>query len=175
MNKLRAVILILLLFVLIRFITVNVFELDFSLVFSYLLMTIGILSVFFIFGKNKKFLLFVFSSTFLIGVVLLVDYMFEFTNPGKLLLPASLFIPSINFLIIFIEDTDNKLFLWLSFLLFISGFIVSIFLGSIKLETFLQSLSEIIKSYWLFIVLMLMVLLVLYIFDKNSEQQKHNI
>lgn len=168
LDKLRIIILSILLILILSLILNLMFNLSFTMILSYIMMGGGLISVFSVFGKFHRFGLFIFSSIFLIGIIIFVEQIFEFANPDKLLLPAALLIPSINFLLFYIEDSGNKLFIWISFLLFLAGILVSIFIGSIRLETFLLSIGEIFKSYWIFIIIIIVILMVLYLMEKKN-------
>lgn len=86
-------------------------------VISYAFLLYGIVSVYLTMGTHRRAGLFLGTSIFLTGVVLFIIEHFDIIQPGILILPSLLFIVGIGFLMLFLDDFSNRVFLYTSAIL----------------------------------------------------------
>jgi hypothetical protein len=91
--------------------------------FSYALLLYGIVAVYSSFNTNRKVFLFLSTALFMTGVLLFILENFDVINPNILILPAIIFIFGAGFLILYLENFSNKIFLYNSLWLFLFSLI----------------------------------------------------
>lgn len=137
---------------------VNITSLEFL---AYLFMLAGIISAYYSFGKDKRGLLFIGSTVFLAGIIMYISTKFELEDTRTIIFPSVLFISGIGFLMLFFDDLEQKLYLVLS-LLFIGGGLIYVFiLREFALRGLVESLWGIIKVYWVFLIVIVLLVAVL--------------
>lgn len=114
---------------------------------SWLFMVYGFTAVVVTLGTQRKAFLFVSTIIFMLGIVLYVSTEYLFLNPKALIFPSSLFIIGSAFLILFIDDTSNKIFLYSSGLLIAFALISVWVTKSFGIMKFINSLSFLIIDY----------------------------
>lgn len=108
----------------------------------------GITSLFTSIGKNKKGVIFFSSTIFLIGVLIYVTNNYEFITLQKLFLSSLLFILGGGFLMLFIDDLTQKIFLIISTIQFAFSVLSIQLYDSISLIRLANRISIVVSQYW---------------------------
>lgn len=125
----------------------GIIDVPLILLSAWILMVYGFTAVLVTLGTQRKGFLFISTSMFMTGVVLYVSHNYMFLNPNALVFPSSLFIIGSGFLMLFIDDTTSKIFLYSSGILIFFAFI-SIWLSrSFGIMRFVTTLSSIVIDY----------------------------
>ncbi len=118
-----------------------------SEILSYTLIFAGFGLFFNSFGKGNKSLLFSSTFIFLWGVVLFLINNFEFRNNSEILYPALFLNVGFSFLILFIDNFKDKIYLLLSFIFVILGTASVFYWGKFNSSIFFNSFGEIAVKY----------------------------
>lgn len=135
---------------------------------GYALIFYGITLVYTSFGKNHTGILFIGSSLFLTGLLLFLINNFEFTNSNEIIFPAVLLIIGINFLMLFLDNTERLSFIAVSLTAIFSAIIVTFLLGSITFRTFFISIINIVEKYWPIVIIAVGLIVLLNIEHKRK-------
>lgn len=136
-------------------------------IFGYAFFIYGISSVSISFGKNHKGVLFIGSLIFSIGFILLIISNFEILNTNSIVLPSTLFVLAVGFLILFFDDLKNKSFLTLSSIFFVVSIFTAVYNSSFVFWKFLSSIENIAVKFLPIEVLVLAGILVYTIIRKD--------
>ncbi len=136
-------------------------------IFGYAFILFGISAVSLMFGRNRRGVLFIGSAIFLIGLLIIVIYNFDIIRTNAILLPSLLFILGISFLLLFIDDTKNKSTLYLFLIFSLVGLAMTLWEGTITFGRFSNSIIDIIKEFWIIIVLAILLIAALLIGERK--------
>ena len=128
---------------------------------SYALIFYGISTVYVSIGKNKRNLLFVGTTAFLIGVELFITSNYDFLRVSHLVLPSIFFILGAGFLILFFDDYSNKLLLIISAIFIVSAIYFFHRLGTFNFSNFIKSSLSISIKYWPVIIIIAALIIIL--------------
>jgi len=148
----------------------GIIDFESSEILGYAFIFYGFSIVYNAMGKHLKVTLFWGSSIFLTGVVLFIINNFEFANVSMLLYPSIIFIAGIDFLIIFLDDSSNRIFFFLSLFFILSGFLFTVSYGSIKFSSFLISLQNVAEEYWPIILIGIGIILIIWREEKDKKK-----
>lgn len=126
----------------------------------------GIVLIFF--GEYKPHFLFAGSFAFLLGNYLFIIDKFEIIKGKPIILPALFLITGLSVLILYIEKTSQRKYLYSSIILISSGIISVFYFGSLNLVKIFYYLFEIIKIYWL---LAAIILLIVFIISRKKDYE----
>jgi len=132
-----------------------------SEILSYGLIFFGISSVYISFGNRQKYSLFLGSVIFLAGLLIFIVERFLIFWDSSILLSASTFITGISFLMLFLDELKNKIYLFISAFFILVGFLFTILLGHISLLLFFNSIFDVIINYWLIVLIVLGILILI--------------
>lgn len=118
-----------------------------SEILSYTLIFAGIGLFFNSFGKENKSSLFSSTFIFLWGVVLFLINNFEFRNNSEILYPALFLNIGFSFLILFIDNFKDKIYIILSFIFVALGIASVFYWGKFNSSIFFSSFGEIAIKY----------------------------
>lgn len=135
---------------------------------GYALIFYGITLVYTSFGKNRTGVLFIGSTLFLTGLLLFLINNFEFTNNNDVIFPAALLIIGIDFLMLFLDNTERLSFIAVSLTAIFSAIIVTLLLGSITFRTFFISIINIVEKYWPVVLIAAGLIIILNIEHKRK-------
>lgn len=138
---------------------------DNTTLISYGLLFYGVISVYLSIGTLQKGFLFFNAAVFMAGVILFLTDSFVFINTDLLLIPAVYFILSTGFIILFLDNYKEKLFLVMAVVAFSIGLVIIIMCDSNNFKNLLQTISEFILKYYPLSI----VLLGLYLFFRKTE------
>lgn len=157
MNRSRQLIVNLILFlVLIAFLVkyFGIIEFDANDIIAFGLMSYGIVSVYFSLGTHRRGHLFINTVLFLIGIVVYVLNHYNFMSAREVILPAILFLIGSGFLMLFIDDSTNRVFLISAIVLLVSFGLYVWFGRTIRILSFANRFTGILLDYYpIFIIL----------------------
>lgn len=128
--------------------------------FSYALPAYGIVAVYFSFNTNRKAYLFFSTAVFMTGILLFVMENYYIFSSATMIIPAIIFILGSCFIILFLEDFSNKIFLYIAItLIFFSTFFI-LMSRYFYIKRGLTALGNIFLEYYpvLIIVIGIMIL-----------------
>lgn len=125
----------------------GIIEVPLVLITAIVFMIYGLASVVVTIGSQRRAFLFFSTVIFLIGILLYVTNQYLFLNSKALLFPSGLFIIGSAFLMLFIDDNANKIFLYTSGILIFFSFISIWIARSLGIMNFINSFSSIILDY----------------------------
>ncbi|RPI66198.1 MAG: hypothetical protein EHM47_17230 [Ignavibacteriales bacterium] len=128
---------------------------------SYVLMFSGVTAVYYAFGNDRKGLLFIGSTIFLIGIIVYVNARFDLEDTRQLLFPSVMLIMGIGFLLLFMDASSQKLFLTLSLIFIIGGLLFIFIFRSFAFSALAESLWSMIKDYWIVFLIVAGLLFIL--------------
>ena len=121
---------------------------DFAEIISYVFIFYGIISAYFSFNTGYRGRLFFSSAIFLSGVLLFVINNFEIFDKSSLIFTAILFIIGASFIILFIDNTNERLFLYSGMALLILSYSSAVFYNNLQIIKTANSLAELLMEYW---------------------------
>jgi|GEM_PF-5412530 hypothetical protein len=133
------------------------------------LIAYGAGTVFSSMGNNQRISLFLGSAAFLVGILFFIKDNFTIFSSHSMVVPASILIIGFSLLIVFFDDTNEKIIFWISLLFILAGIVhVSIF-GNIRLVPFVYSLYDILLKYWFVVLVAVVAIYIVVINNKNNE------
>lgn len=126
----------------------GVLSLSSNEIFGYVFFIYGISSVFISLGKNQKGVLFIGSLIFSIGFILLIISNFEILDTNSIVFPSTMFVIATGFLILFFDESANKVFLILASIFYLITIASVIYNGTLEPGKFLGSLESVILKFW---------------------------
>lgn len=112
-------------------------------------------------GTENKLKLFLSAEAFSIGFILLLYDLFLFADTSSSILTAVLFILSAGSLILFLDDSQKKVFLYISIILCILGSILVLVNRKVTLNLLYSSFISVLAEYWVIIGLLFLMFLYL--------------
>lgn len=123
-------------------------------ILAFAFMIYGIVTVYNTLGTHRKGRLFFGSALFLSGVVMFVLQYSRFLQFSMIIFPSLLFIVGAGFLMLFIDDMQNKVFLYSSTVLLCCGLAFLVFIRVIPIMNFANRIaSGLFEYYPVFIIL----------------------
>lgn len=101
----------------------DVIPLSFMLVVAYAFIIYGVVSAYISLGTRQRAGLFLGTIIFLTGIALFTTENFTIIQPGMIVFPSTLFILGAGFLMLYINESSNRIFLYSSLLLIPLGLI----------------------------------------------------
>jgi hypothetical protein len=145
---------------------IGVIDFSYLEISGYALVFYGMGTVYVSMGNNKRSMLFIGSVAFLVGVILFITSNYDFVKLTNIVLPSIFFILGTAFLILFIDDGVNKLFLIISAIFFVSAIFFFTKLANFNVGDFIKSALSITVRYWIIVVILTAIILLL---KKNSR------
>lgn len=130
-------------------------NISFNEIISYIFLFIGIGLVYFYFGEKKRVELFISATIFFLGILIFLFNHFTVLNNFGLIITSIFFIISFDMLLLFLQEVEMKLFLYLTIAFFVAGLILYIILGRLNFIIFFNAILTTIEKYWLIILLVL--------------------
>ena len=112
-------------------------------------------SVFLSLMKNRRDLLFLFTVTFMIGIIFITKSHFEIIESRGLIFSSILFISGSGFLILYTDNLKERVFLYTGILFFALGYFSVTFLRELGIIGFVNSLANIAEDFWPVILILL--------------------
>lgn len=126
---------------------------------------VGIYLVYKYMRTEKEGILFTGSSLFLAGLLLFFMNYYYFPKPLDLVFSALPFVISVNFLLLYINKPRDISSVYLACVFFVAGWFIAAHFGSLSLRSVFYDIINIIKHYWIIIIL---IIIQLYYLIKNS-------
>lgn len=152
-------------FLVLFYIVLTIFDVipfNLSTTLGFALISTGLLYTFEYFGEREKWRLFLSSAAFLLGLILVLDSFYNFYEPAKMMLPLTLFIVTAGFLLIFLEDSSEFIYGIIAASAFILSIVFFLFLGEITFTGLMYGFLDVLKSYWIILVIFAAVLFYFY-------------
>ncbi|MBU2491991.1 MAG: hypothetical protein KJ571_05145 [Bacteroidetes bacterium] len=115
---------------------------------SYILIIYGFVTAYFSLGTGSRGRLFFASAAFLIGIMFYVINNNEILNPDSAVFPSMLFITGACFIILFIDNTKERVFLYSGMLLLIISYSSIVFFNNSIIIQTANKLSNIVLEFW---------------------------
>lgn len=115
----------------------------------------GIVSVFVNMGKHRKGALFVGVLSFMVGVLLYTFNHFNIMSTNQIILPVTFFTLGSGFLFLFFDDFSEKIFLYTSLLLILSGGLSAVVYDSSEFIKLSASTSRTILAHWEYLIIII--------------------
>lgn len=122
-------------------------------IISYTLLIAGMSLFYHSYLKENKTGVFLGSSLFLVGIFLFTSSYFEIINAGKLLIPFLLIITAVGLLLGHFLISKDKFALIVSIACLIIGTTILIFRSEVTFKSYLYSVVEFLKMYWIIILI----------------------
>ena len=120
--------------------------------------------------NRKKLILFIGSGIFLSGVLFFLIGNFELWNIYQLLIPASLFIFSISFFMVYLSDSSHKNTMYFALILFTIGIGAMALISVNGVGGYFENALLITRIYWpVLIILFVVVALV----NRNAKEKSN--
>lgn len=140
---------------------VGLINISFIEIAAYILIFHGVGTVYSSMGLNKKKSLFWGVTSFFTGLLIFVINNYDITKFSNIVLPSIFFILGAGFLVLFIDDYDNKLLAVISVIFFISGIFFFLKLGTFSFSDFIKSILSIITKYWPLVLIITAIIVLL--------------
>lgn len=123
-------------------------EIESTLLFGILFSLLGIITVHNSINDGRRGFLFVSSALFMVGVVLLISSGFELLNTRGIVMVSILFYSGAVLLLLFIDNTSQKVFLISSIAIITVGAASVILFKGLGLFDFSNRLANAVADYW---------------------------
>lgn len=133
-------------FFLLRFF--EIINTPFTEITSYVFIFYGLTTVYFSFGTGYRGRLFFASFIFLSGIMMFVINYYEILNPSSAIFASILFITGAGFLILFVDNTSEKTFLYSGFFMLVISYLSISFLKDFIIVQTANNLSFLVLDYW---------------------------
>lgn len=131
------------------------------MIFSILFIIYGFASVYISLARHLRGRLFMGTVLFLFGIILFVVHYYEFPGIGIIIFPSILFMLGAGFMMLYIDEAENRVFLIASAILIISSLIYIFFARHFAFFQFTYLISELVLDFYpVFIILLGISLLV---------------
>lgn len=127
---------------------VGIISLDNDRLLGYFLFFYGVISAAKFFGSSQTGGLYISGISFICGVALLVVSYYEILSPQKLILPTILFSTGTGFILLFLNNTNEKIFLIIGSILLLSGTLSVQFFNSINSIKLSNRIGIVVLQYW---------------------------
>ncbi len=145
----------------------DIVKISFNEIFSYTLVLLG-MSIFYPSFIIKNDLgIFVGSICFLTGTILFISSRYDLYNTTALIIPASLLILAFSLLMIFIGDTSDRKFFYISLFIIVVGLLTFLDRGNPTLTSLTDSVLSVPKLFWPIALLVAASLIVLVLEKKE--------
>lgn len=141
--------------------------------FSYISMFWGMSMFYYSSLKQNQPGIFLGAILFQIGVTLLSLSLFEVYQPAKIFIPALLTIIGSSLLITNLIGKSNKLALILSTIFLFVGVLLIIFRGNLTPELFVESVYQLLKNFWLIIIILAIIITLVTIEFRNEKRNQN--
>ncbi|MBI1939337.1 MAG: hypothetical protein HYS25_14600 [Ignavibacteriales bacterium] len=105
-------------------------------------------AVYFSLNEKNRIRLLTASILFMIGIIFLIKENFELINSRGLIFTSILFIGGSTFMILFIEDTKQKIFLYASAVLMTAGYLSVTLFRNLGIINFANRLADTAEDFW---------------------------
>jgi len=145
-------------------------DVSFFSIFSFASFFIGLTIFYYSFGTNNFLGVFFGSGMFFTGVLsfLIMSFLLEITFP--LILAGAVYITGFSLMMVFIDDSKRRVVLYTAGLLILVATMISLFAGKLQLSGMLSSIPQVLKEYWLLLVMAVITVLLFYFEQRHSRK-----
>jgi len=145
-------------------------DVSFFSMFSFASFFIGLTIFYYSFGTNNFVAVFFGSGIFFTGVFsfLITSFLLDITFP--LIIAGAIYITGFSLLMVFIENPKRRVVIYTAGLLLLAATMVSLFAGNLQLRSLFSSLPQVIKKYWLLLLMAVITVLLLYVEQRQSKK-----
>lgn len=108
----------------------------------------GLPSAYISFNDNRRDLLLLSTVLFMMGIIFLVKSNYEIINTRGIVFTSILFIGGTTFLVLFIDNTKEKTFLYTSFVLLALGFFSITLLREMGILDYANKIADLAEDFW---------------------------
>ena len=167
-NKLLVIYLLTFLGFLIFLRAIGAINISNSELIGYGLMIYGLSLFYSSFIMRRKLFLFIGSGIFLGGVVFFLVGNFELWNIDQLLIPASIFIFSFSFLMVYLLDRSHKSMMYYALTLFVIGIGVMVLISKNGVVGYFENALLITRLYWPIVIILFFVVALV---NRNAKEK----
>lgn len=138
----------------------RIIEIEVNDILSFGLMAYGLVSVYFSLGTHRRGNVFINTILFMIGVTIYVLNHYDFISTNEVILPVMLFLVGSGFLMLYIDDSTNRVFL-ISAIVLLAAFGFYIWLGrTIRILSLANTFAGVLLDYYpVFLILIGIIVL----------------
>lgn len=161
--KLNGLALIIVLFIIISFIllTFHFISIAFTTILAYSLLVIGVALVYTETIRQNGLSVFLGSIIFLFGMYFLITENFNLSLNNSYYIPLSLIFGGTGLLLLFISNTNKKMFLYFSIVLLIAGGILLIIKSHWGVKTFFLSIVPVLNYLWPVLIVFIILVFIM--------------
>lgn len=131
-----------------------------TFVTSFFFISFGIGTVLFTLGKQNNPILILGVSFFFIGLLFYIVYELYLVSWKEIAIPALLFVAGMNFLILWFDDTQKRIFLLPGLILLCSPIFYMFIIDRFHIQSIFNNIVELLSDFW-FIFLITFITLIL--------------
>ena len=146
--------------------TFRIISINITAVFGLACTVYSVYSVYEAMGNKKRSKIIVSTFVFFLGALILLSRWFEILNPEKIIFPSLVFIIGMVLLLLFMENTNEKYFLFIGIALIILAIFFILLHNELQFLYYAEFLSGVIFSYWPIIVI---AGIIIYIVSRNKS------
>jgi hypothetical protein len=139
----------------------GVYHTNIAVLFSFIFILSGLVLFTNYFGSHRVFVLTASAMVFYSGFLLLLKYYFSFDLAIFTFLPNLVLIAGLNFLLLYLENRDRRLYLIISIVFLLIFLISSYLMHAISWFMFGHYLYRIAHSFWFFMLLLFLFLVII--------------
>ncbi|MFA6598848.1 MAG: hypothetical protein WCS69_14080 [Ignavibacteriaceae bacterium] len=145
-------------------------DVSFFSMFSFASFFIGLTIFYYSFGTNNFLAVFFGSGIFFTGVFsfLIKSFLLDITFP--LILAGAVYITGFSLLMVFIENPKQRIVGSTAGFLILAATMISFFAGNLHLQSLYSSLPQVLKEYWLLLLMAVITVLLLYFEQRQSKK-----
>ncbi len=128
--------------------TVKIISLSMYVVLGFTLLFYSVPTVYTAMEKGNRMQLILSAFSFFTGLLLLLINWFDIINPLKVVFPSLLFIIGVVFLLLYMENTREKAFLYAGSTVAVLGLIIILLNKSLPLIYYADRIIVFISGYW---------------------------
>lgn len=126
----------------------RLFKIELFNVLGIALILQGIASVSISFKQNRRDLLFLFTVMFMVGIIFITKSYFVIRETREIVFTSILFISGGAFLMLFIENTKEKFFLYTGLMFLFIGYLSTTLFRDAGITKYADSLGGLAKDFW---------------------------
>lgn len=149
-----------LIFILVILQFAGIANVSFALIFSFLMMLVGLVTFSWLFGTQRRWLLGSSAMMFFFGLLWFLQKVFHYTADGKEFILAIILVSGFSSLMVYFEDITKNKYLLTAVVLIVSGFVLLFRNTGFSFADAVFWGWEIVKKIWMVFVILLAYLLI---------------
>ena len=144
-------------------------DVSFLSMFSFTFFFIGLTIYYHSYGANNALPVFLGAGIFLTGVFAFLIQSFLIDLTYTFIITGVFYITGFSLLLVFMGEVKRKKVLYAAGVFIFIATFLSLAAGNLQLNSFLLSLREVIKEYWLLLLMAVVTILLLYFEQRHSK------